>query len=387
MLAVACVVGSGGSMPQSGLKQISELRSCGGLLSRLAYARARQEGIEVEPLLHKAGLTVEAIENKDTPLGVRNQIKFVELVANAVHDNLLGLHLAYDYDPREIGLLYYVAASAETLFDSLLRVARYSIVVNDGIVLTVKRDDRLRVRFQYSGVARHTDTHQIESWMASLIRVCRKVTDRDLKPVQLRIMHARTQDSRDIEKLLDSEIEMGTDVDEVIFPADSGDYPVVTADPYLNRLCVRCAEEALVRLHTKTSPLKIRVENAIATLLPHRQTRIDVVAAKLGMSAKTLARRLATEGSSFADILSTVRSALAHRYLADHGLQISEIAWLLGYSEIGAFTRAFQRWTGTNPRAARAKQQRSGKQAADRARSALKSSASAGKNRQIVGRK
>jgi AraC-like DNA-binding protein len=374
-------------MPQSGLKQISSLRSCGGLLSRLAYARARQECIDVEPLLRKAGLTVEAIENKDAPLGVRNQIKFVELVANAVHDNLLGFHLAYTCDPREIGLLYYVAASAETLLDALLRVARYSFVVNDGIVVTVKRDDRLRVRFQYSGVARHTDTHQIESWMAALIRVCRKVTDRDLKPVHVRIMHARTQDSRGIEKLLDSEIEIGTGADEVTFPAESGDYPIVTADPYLNRLCVRCAEEALVRLQKKTSPLKIRVENAIATLLPHRQTRIDVVAAKLGMSAKTLARRLATEGSSFADILSTVRSALAHRYLADYGLQISEIAWLLGYSEIGAFTRAFQRWTGTNPRAARAKHQRSGKHAANRARSALKSSASAGKNRQIVGRK
>ena len=374
-------------MPQSGLKQISELRSCGGLLSRLAYARARQEGVDVEPLLDKAGLTVEAIENKDTPLGVRNQIKFVELVANAVHDNLLGFHLAYTCDPREIGLLYYVAASAETLFDALLRVARYSIVVNDGIVLTVKKDSQLRVRLQYSGVARHTDTHQIEAWMAALIRICRKVTDRDLKPVQARIMHARTQDSRDIEKLLDSEIEIGTDIDEVVFPGDSGDYPIVTADPYLNQLCVRCAEEALVRLQTKTSPLKIRVENAIATLLPHRQTRIDVVAAKLGMSAKTLARRLATEDSSFADILSTVRSALAHRYLADHGLQISEIAWLLGYSEIGAFTRAFQRWTGTNPRTARAKQQRSGKDAANRARLALKPSVSVGKNHQIVGRK
>jgi AraC-like DNA-binding protein len=374
-------------MPQSGLKKISALRSCGGLLSRLAYARARQEGVDVETLVHKAGLTIEALENKDIPLGVRNQIKFIDLVANAVHDNLLGFHLAYAYDPREIGLLYYVAASAETLLDSLLRVARYSIVVNDGIVLTVKKDSHLRVRLQYSGVARHTDTHQIEAWMAALIRICRKVTERDLKPVKVRIMHARTQDSRDIEKLLDSEIEIGTDADEVIFPADSADYPIVTADPYLNRLCVRCAEEALLRLQTKASPLKIRVENAIATLLPHRQMRIDVVAAKLGMSAKTLARRLASEGSSFADILSTVRSALAHRYLADHGLQISEIAWLLGYSEIGAFTRAFQRWTGTNPRAARAKQQRSGKHAVNRARLALKPSASVGKNHQIVGRK
>lgn len=373
-------------MPQSGLKQISALRSCGGFLSRLAYERGRQEGIDVKILLHQAGLTARAIENKDTQLGVRNQIKFVDLIANAIHDRSLGFHLAYAYDPRAIGLLYYVAASAETLLDCLMRTARYSAVANDGIVLTVEKGPLLRVRFQYSGIARHTDTHQIEFWMASLVRICRNLTARDLKPIQIRIMHAGTQDSREIEKLVDCEIEIGTDVDEIVFPADSRDYSIVTADPYLNRLCVRCCEEVLRRLQTKASPLKVRVENAIATLLPHRQMRIDEVAAKLGMSSKTLARRLASEGHSFAEILSGLRSALAHRYLADHGLQISEIAWLLGYSEIGAFTRAFQRWTGTNPRAARAKHQRSG--IAPRQRPlGRKSGADTGKNHQIVGRK
>ncbi len=370
-------------MPRSGLNQISALRSCGGFLSRLAYERGRQEGIDVSSLLQKSGLTARAIENKEAQLAVRNQIKFLELVANAIHDRILGFHLAYAYDPREIGLLYYVAASAETLLESLLRAERYSAVVNDGITLTVQKGPLLHARFQYSGIARHTDTHQIEFWMASLIRICRKLTDRDLKPIYVRIMRPRTEEIREIEKLIDSEIEMGADVDEIVFPADSWDYPILTADPYLNRLCVHCAEEVLVRLRTKASPLKVRVENAIAALLPHRQMRLDEVAAKLGMSSKTLARRLASEGYSFGEILSGLRSALAHRYLADRGLQISEIAWLLGYSEIGAFTRAFQRWTGTNPRAARAKQQRSG----SRARLAQKSDAGIGKNRQILGRK
>jgi AraC-like DNA-binding protein len=373
-------------MPQSGRTQISASRSCGGFLSRLAYERGRQEGINVKTLLHQASLTVRAIESKDTQIGVGNQIKFVDLVANAIHDSILGFHLAYAYDPRAIGLLYYVAASAESLLDCLERTARYSAVVNDGIVLIVEKGPPLRVRFQYSGIARHTDAHQIEFWMASLIRICRTLTGRDLKPIQIRIMHAGMQDGREIEKLIDGEVEIGADVDEIVFPPDTGSYPIVTADPYLNRLCVHCCEEALRRLQTKTSPIKVRVENAIATLLPHRQTRIDAVAAKLGMSSKTLARRLASEGHSFAEILSGLRSALAHRYLADRRLQISEIAWLLGYSEIGAFTRAFQRWTGTNPRAARAKQQRSGKHTRSPPLG-LKSTTSIGKNHQIVGRK
>jgi AraC-like DNA-binding protein len=363
------MAGNGGSMPHSALKQISALRSCGGLLSRLAYAQARREGVDVEALLQRSGLTVRAIKDKDTPLGVRNQIRFVELVADAIADRILGFRLAHVYDPREIGLLYYVAASAETLWDSMVRVERYSTLVNDGIVLTVKKGNPLRVRFQYSGVARHTDTHQIEFWIASLIRFCRHLTNRDLKPIHVRIIHPRVEDRREIARLVDGDIETGADVDEIQFPAEVCDFPIATADPYLNRLCVQCCEETLVRRETKGSPLRVKVENAVAALLPHRKIRIDMVAAKLGMSSKTLARRLASEGCSFAEILNNLRSALAHRYLADRALTISEISWLLGYAEIGAFTRAFQRWTGASPSAIRARQHRPTYGAADRRRS------------------
>jgi AraC-like DNA-binding protein len=340
-------------MPQSALKQISTLRSCGGFLSRIAYARARRDGVDVAPLLLRSGLTASAIKDKDVPLGVRNQIRFVELIAEALDDPILGFRLAHAYDPREIGLLYYVAASTETMWDSLLRVERYSAVANDGISVTVKKGNVLRVRFHYVGVPRHTDTHQIEFWIASLIRVCRGLTSRDLKPLHVRIMHPRAEDQREIAKVIDSDVETGAAADEIEFPLEAGDFPLVTADPYLNRLCVQCCEETLLRKETKGSPLKVRVENTIAPLLPHRKIRIDTIAAKLGMSPKTLARRLAVEDASFAKILNDLRSALAHRYLGDKSLTISEISWLLGYAEIGAFTRAFQRWTGMTPSAMR----------------------------------
>ena len=117
-------------------------------------------------------------------------------------------------------------------------------------------------------------------------------------------------------------------------------------------MCVRCCEAALERRSKSFSPLKTKVENEIAVQLPHRQARHHFVAAKLGMSPRTLARRLAAEGLCFADIMVQVRSALADRYLADRSLSISQIAWLLGYAEIGAFTRAFRRWTGMAPTAA-----------------------------------
>ena len=345
-------------MSQTALKKIAALR-CGGLLSRLAYERGRKEGVEVDALLRQAHITPREIKNKDIPLAVQNQIKFADLVANAIGDPLLGLRLAYSYDLREIGLLYYVITSAETLLGSLQRAARYSDVANEGVDLEVKNGNVLRLRLHYSGVARHSDVHQIEFWMATVVRICRKVVGNNLKPIEIRIAHNRRKQVPEMEKLLRCAVKTGADVDEIVFGRGSGEYPVITADPYLDRLCVRLCKETLDRLGKKASPLKVKVENAIATLLPHGEMQFDAVATELAMSERTLARRLASEGQSFSKILDGLRSNLARRYLAESDMSISEIAWLLGYSEVANFTHAFRRWTGTNPRNERAKARRS----------------------------
>jgi AraC-like DNA-binding protein len=68
------------------------------------------------------------------------------------------------------------------------------------------------------------------------------------------------------------------------------------------------------------------------------------------MSQRTLARRLSSDGLTFSGIVDELKADLANRYLRDEDLAISEIAWLLGYSEVSAFTHAFKRWTGKTPR-------------------------------------
>jgi AraC-like DNA-binding protein len=85
-------------------------------------------------------------------------------------------------------------------------------------------------------------------------------------------------------------------------------------------------------------------------LLPHGKANASEIGRCLGMSRRTLARALSAEGTAFLDVLETLRKALAKRYLRERELPISEIAWLLGYSEISSFTHAFARWTGLTPK-------------------------------------
>jgi AraC-like DNA-binding protein len=98
------------------------------------------------------------------------------------------------------------------------------------------------------------------------------------------------------------------------------------------------------------STVRSKVEDILPGLLPHGRAVASEVAPRLGMSSRSLSRKLGEEGTSFAEILDQFRAALAKRYLNDETLPVSEIAWLLGYREVSSLTHAFKRWTGTTPR-------------------------------------
>jgi AraC-like DNA-binding protein len=322
-----------------------------GTLSRLASARARAVGIDVAPLMAKAGVTPRQMDVED--VGADNQIKFVELIAGALHDDLLGFHLARDVDLREIGLLYYVFNSSNLLGDVLHRAERYCAIINESVRLRVYEDKELSLVITYVGVERLSDRHQIEAWVTFLVRICRQITNRHLMPCRVSFIHRREGGCAEMDAFMGREVTFGGDADEVVFIGTAPQMPVLGADPYLNRLLVRYCEEA--RSHrSATSTFRVSVENAIAPLLPHGKARASEIAAQLGMSPRTLGRRLAAEGFTFTSVLDRLRVDLAQRYLQEEDLTISKIAWLLGYQEASAFTHAYKRWTGRTPREARA---------------------------------
>ncbi len=334
--------------------RLNTIPSATGGIARLACAHLRKSGIHLAPVLSKAGLTVEQIENRSTRLKVKSQIKFLQLAAEILQDDFLGFHLARDFDLRAIGLLYYVLASSKELADALRRVERYSEIVNEGISLRIHTGRETAIIFSYVGVERHSDRHQIEFWLTSFVRLCRQLTGRRLEPSRVRFMHRGGKTPPDLRSFLGCEVEFGSNVDELVFPRTVKVMPIVSADPYLNEILIENCEEALARRELGRDSLRPRLENAIAPLLPHGKAQVDEIARELGMSRRTLARRLSSEGLTFSGVLDELRANLAKRYLGDKGLVISEIAWLLGYSEVSAFSHAFKRWTGKTPKRAQA---------------------------------
>jgi len=331
------------------IDKIGAVPTAVGGIARAAYARAALSLPDVALLAKRAGITLKQFNEPSFRIPVGYQIAFLSLVAERLADEFLGYHLAAEIELRDLGLLYYVLASSDTLGEAMKRGQRYCSLQNEGVSIKYRDEGRVCVSFHYNGVRRLSDRHQIEFFVTTIVRLCRQLVGWRLNPVRIRLAHRRARLPADVAAHFGCEFVFGSDVDEIEYAPLSGRLPVASADTYLNKILMKYCDEALSRRRLKARSWRLAVENTLAPLLPHGQGRLSEVAARLGVSIRTLERRLAEESVSFLDVLDNLRCDLAKRYLQEPNLPISEISWLLGYADPSAFTHSFRRWTGKSP--------------------------------------
>lgn len=325
--------------------------SATGGIARLACARLRSHGCSDAAVLSQVGLTTKEAADPAIRLDVQAQIRILQLAAETLRDDWLGFRLARDFDLREIGLVYYVMASSDDLADALRNASRYSQIMNEGVRLRFEERGRsATLAIDYVDVDRQSDRHQIEFWLVTLVRLCRQVTATRIAPTRLKLRHVRRDAPAELKRFFGTDIEFGADADEIILSSTMISLPLAGRDGRLNDLLRRYAEEALADKAPRRTTLRAKVEAILPELLPHGKAVASEVGRRLAVSSRTLSRKLAEEDVSFGEILEETRTALAKRYLEDDALPVSNIAWLLGYRELGSFTHAFRRWTGTTPR-------------------------------------
>jgi AraC-like DNA-binding protein len=330
------------------VQRLAIVPTAAGLAARLAVAELERRDVDPAPLLARCRMSAAAIDRRDR-IGVASQIEFLGLAAQAAGDDCLGLTLAEQFDLRELGMLYYVAASSHRLGDSLKRLERYVRVGNEALVVRIGKAPTCRISLSYAGVSRHLDRQQMEFFVLTVLRLCRQLVGRRIAPLAVGFVHHRAGDLQRVRKLLGCDVQFGSDADEMILDGALLDLPVVGDDPFLHELMLKNCEDAIQVRPSNVSAFRTLVENTIGPLLPHAEAQARTVARILGMSERTFARRLASEGLTFGEVLDGLRRDLAVRHLEVPGLQISRIAWMLGFQQPSAFSHACRRWTGKTP--------------------------------------
>lgn len=183
----------------------------------------------------------------------------------------------------------------------------------------------------------------------------RRLTGKSIVPLEIRFAHPVGFTSKPFEALAACPVRFGAEQTEIILPLWVMDLEIPTFDPILRTHLMEYGEKLLKEAPARRKTLSQQIKTVLAASLPGRMANADDVATHLGMSRRTFARRLETDGLSFRGLVDEMRCDLAKAYLEDD-FSLAEIAFSLDYSDQAAFTTAFKRWTGQTPGAWRTAQ-------------------------------
>ncbi len=259
------------------------------------------------------------------------------------------LLVAERFQPGDYGLLGFVCMTCATLGEAVSHVTRYMLLWSsepgfrlvDGSTLEVVYHRRLADR---PGLRAAT-----EAALAELLNGARILTQQPaFTPKEIWFSHPGPSKAAAHEAFFGCPVRFGQRTTAMrLYPAQLST-PLPRADPQLAAFLAHLAEKALVQA-TSPSSLIDQVRKYLAAALPKGVPDSKTAARALAMSERTLRRRLGDEGTSFRKVVDDTRTMLAREYLRDVRLPLSEIAFLLGFSEPSAFHRAFRRWFGETP--------------------------------------
>ena len=264
----------------------------------------------------------------------------------------VGLDLGSCIAPEHCGVVGYLCLCSSSVMEVTTFLDRYQRLLYGGYPGTLEiRDDALYCEWvpDHDRVVGESD----EALISALIHLMRHLTgDQQLAYRRIGFMHETPADVELYEDFFDSEVSFGCRKLFLDAPIEILHLPIRRADPALQKVLVRQADERLAS-EAEGPDFMLQFKKALLKAIRKGQPTQQFVAAQLNISSRTLHRRLESNDLSFRPILSGTRAQLAKEYLEANQLTLSEIALLLGFSDQSAFSRAFSRWTGKSPLAYR----------------------------------
>jgi AraC-like DNA-binding protein len=323
------------------------LPSATGVAAREAIAFLRRHNVPIDPLLEHAGVSEADIDNRQHHISAIAQAKLLEYAAEALGDDEFGLHLAKEDNPREAGLLFYVASAAENIGDAVALYARYCRIVNEAVRLKlIQSPEGVIVETKFVGLPRHFAWQNVEFVIATLIKGLREMAGCDVRPTRVTFTLARNSGLAEFERFFGCPVEFSALADQFGFSNETLAIRLVTEDRYLLQTLQPICDAAAKERNTPYGTLRSSVENEVQKLLPHGKANRQRVAKVLGLSERALSQKLAEEGTTYNDVVDRLRRSLAFEYIKEPSLSLAQIAWLLGYEGPTSFNSAFARWTG-----------------------------------------
>jgi AraC-like DNA-binding protein len=325
-----------------------------GWVVPLLAAYVKDRGHDEARILQLNGIRGRDLKDPDVRVPESAAREAWRLAIVMTGDEALGLHMAQWLPRGGLDLVEYAFRTSATLGDGLDRLAHYGRLINDRLAVHIVRTGP-GVRFLLGDAdAQPLHPQRAEFSTALALRLARDTTGTHLVPLEVLFAHPAPADSTEHREFFRSPIHYASGVNEIVFSDADGARTLRAADPALGSIIRKRLDKALGKLDQPADEsTAARVRRLLVDGMGKDDQSVQTIGREMGMSARTLSRRLVAEGTSFRAIQDQVRHQLAAALLADASVSISEVAFFLGYSEPAPFHRSFKRWTGTTPQAHR----------------------------------
>jgi AraC-like DNA-binding protein len=324
-------------------KPLISLSAATGLVDAIMSA-----GGDPDRILRSRGLDRQSVSRAGGFITCVDCAEILEEAARATGDSCFGLHFGERYNPKNLGPLTYVALNSPTLAAALGNIGRYLGVHNEAA----------RVSFSVEGgwvYARHSladleiDARQHHEYAMTVgLGLIRLMAGSQWAPVEVQFAHKAPAETAEHLRVFRAPVTFDHAVNAFVLDREFIGRSVPAADERLYPVLKRYLDRALKEMPRESS-LLVSVRRVVGESLRDGDPKLGNVAARLGVSARTLQRQLRAQRTDFKGLVDDTRRRFAKTYLGDGKNTLTEIAFLLGYSEVSAFNRAFKRWTGSTP--------------------------------------
>jgi AraC-like DNA-binding protein len=314
-------------------------------------------GVPPADVLRHAGLPAAFFDQEKILATTEELFALYRGLGAASRDPAIALKLGTEHRIERYDPIAIAAVSSRSFRDALQRLARFKQLSCPEELRVTERGDEARVEFRYL-LAEETEPQMLVdiafSWV---VGIARRGTDGLVDPKRLEL-RAANGDREMYEAHFGCPARFGARHNAIVFARADLDRPFLTHNADL-LAAVAPQLEAELKQARAARAIGGQVKAVLKPLLAGRRPAIDDVAKELGLSARTLQRRLAEDGTTFQELLQEARRELARHYLLHSALELNETAYLLGYEDAHSFFRAFQQWEGRSPGEWRARHVRS----------------------------
>jgi len=303
------------------------------------------------PLFREVGIDPKVTTDPGSRVPYAKVLQVWNKAEELVGDPCFELKLADVWHPSHLGVLGYAWLASSSLRTALNRLARFARVVTEGSDLIVEEgNEGVSLVIQPKKVAPSLPVRE-DGGLALVLSMCRRNYGEQLNPISVAMKHSLPACTGRYYELFRCPVSFNAADSRITFRTEDVDRLLPGSNPELALLHDQIMVKYLARL--KKEDISTRVRAVIVDQLPSGGISDETVAEALYMNSRTLQRRLCEAGTTFKSLLVEVRRELAEKYVLDQKLTITEISYLLGFSQTSAFSRAFKSWTGRAPSATR----------------------------------